>query len=372
MWSRNKAAIQRALIALRLFLFGLIPIGCVAVYIRVSYMYTEDWFAELLAFAIPAALLLNLIVVIVAIPFRGRWANLILPLLALLVAQKPMKETFALNFRHVPQQHDFRVMSYNVASFSPGRMAQRQGDTLTASRVYDWLRNMDSPDVLCIQEFYHSEWDEYDQTLDSMVEAGGYRYYYLNPTYVEEFKGIFGVVTFAKKRPLRSGKIGQGGDPVNKGTYHDFVFNSDTVRIMNLHLTSMSIRWQHHDTLKWWQNLKLNAENIIPRLKDGHLSRREEMDCVLEAVAYSPYPVLVCADLNALPYSETYQSLKRLFTNTFEEIGLGMGITVHRFPFFVRIDNFFYGKRLRPEFFLTHKEFDASDHYPIEAGYSFE
>jgi len=357
--------------ALRVLLFGLLPMACVFVYVRVSYMVTEDWFSELLVFAMMPMLLLNLLLVVLALPFRGRAVNLILPLMAMLVAQKPMKETFALNFKHegtgVP---DIRVMSFNVASFNPSRMATRKGDTLVTAAIYDWLRGMESPDVLCIQEFYHSDRDDLDQTLDSIVAAGGYRYYYMNPDFVSEYGGIFGVVSFFKERPVLSGRIPYFNGPVNKGTFHDIRVAGKRVRILNFHLSSMSIRWQHHPQLSFFGSLRRNIDNFLPRLREGHEKRRVEMECILEFIDESPYPVVVCADLNALPYSETYQRLLLRLNNTFESVGLGMGITFHHFPFYLRIDNQFYGRGLRPEYFITHKEFRASDHYPIEAGYS--
>ncbi len=315
---------------------------------------------------------MNLLLVLLALVFSGRRLNILLPLVALLVAQKPMKETFSLNMDTASSgSPDFRVMSFNVASFNPSRMAERRGDTITSTRIYQWLREMDSPDILCLQEFFHGEWDDYDQTLDSIAAAGGYTYCYLNPHYVDEFKGIFGVATFSKTKAVRSGRIDNGTHPVNKGTYHDFVFGMDTVRILNIHLTSMSIRWQRFENLSSLEALRDNVLSILSKLKVGHEGRKEEMDCVMEAVTYSPYPVIVCADLNALPYSETYQKLKGKLLNVHESMGLGMGITYHRFPFYVRIDNQFYDLRLKPRFFKTHKEFKASDHFPIEAGYTF-
>lgn len=359
-----------AIIALRVLLFALFPAGCIFVYVRVSYMVTEDWFSELLVFAMVPMLLLNLLLAAMALPLRGRAVNLILPLIALLVAQKPMKETFALNFRHEAGMPDIRVMSFNVASFNPSRMATRQGDTLVTAAIYSWLREMDTPDVLCIQEFYHSDREGLDQTLDSMVQAGGYTYYYMNPDFVSEYGGIFGTVSFFKQRPIRSGRIPYSSGPVNKGMFHDIVVEGQRLRILNFHLSSMSIRWQEHPHLSLLESLRLNIGNIFPRLREGNEKRKDELECIFEFIDGSPYPVIACADLNALPYSETYQRLLLRMNNTFEAVGLGMGITYHHFPFYVRIDNQFFSEGLRPEYFLTHREFKFSDHYPIEAGYS--
>jgi endonuclease/exonuclease/phosphatase family metal-dependent hydrolase len=356
--------------ALRSVLFFMLPLTCVAVYLRVSYMVTDDWQSELLSFAVLPTLLLNMALVPAAMLVKGRSMNLILPLMALLVAQKPMNETFALNFRHESGTPDIRVMSFNVASFNPSRSATRQGDTLVASAIYGWLREIDAPDVLCIQEFYDSSRDDFDSAIDSIIEAGGYAYAYMNPHYVTEYGGVFGVATFLKKRPLRSGRILYDSGPVNKASYHDIEVNGSVVRIINAHLASMSIRWQTHERMTAWDSFKQNMQNMLPRLQEGHDRRMEELECILEYVDSSPYPVILCADLNALPYSESYQRIRRRMGNTFEAVGLGMGITYHHFPFFVRIDNLFYNKTLRPEYFITHKEFRASDHYPIEAGFS--
>jgi endonuclease/exonuclease/phosphatase family metal-dependent hydrolase len=370
-WARIGPVEQKRVVAaLRFLLFLWLPVACALVYLRVSHMVTDDWVSELLAFAVFPTLILNLALLPAAMLFTGRWTNLILPLVALLVAQKPMKETFALNLRHVPGEADLRVMSFNVASFSPSRSATRQGDTLAASAIYSWLREIDAPDVLCIQEFYDGSREDFDNAIDSIIEAGGYNYAHMNPDYVTEYGGMFGVATFFKKRPLRSGKVIYDSGPVNKASFHDIEVNGQVVRIINGHLASMSIRWQSHEGTTAWDSFWLNIYDMLPRLREGHYRRMEELECILEYAESSPHPVILCVDLNALPYSEAYQRIRRQMGNAFESVGLGMGITYHHFPFFVRIDNQFYDKGLRPEYFLSHRELKASDHYPIEAGYS--
>ena len=60
-------------------------------------------------------------------------------------------------------------------------MENKHSDSLFNANIYKWLRENKSPDILCLQEFYHSDFGDYDNTLDSIVKLGGYKYFYMNP-----------------------------------------------------------------------------------------------------------------------------------------------------------------------------------------------
>lgn len=353
------------------FLFCIVPAASVFLLILISYAGVDNWMTELLSFGVPFLILGNFSLLLAALILTRKWKFITLPLLTVLVAAKPISETLAVNFGTREGQSDFTVMSYNVATFSPSRAENLNSDSLFNSSFYQWLRDNESPDILCIQEFYHSDLQDYDNTLDSIVKLGKYKYFYMNPSYRNEYKGVCGVITFSKFKAVKSGEIKYGNSDMNKGIYHDFKIKDDTVRVLNFHLNSMSIRWNNSDTLSFWDRMAFNADNIYTRLHDGYVRRKQELneiDCFIES---SPHKIIICADINSIPYSYTYQRLKSQFGNAFEHGGLGLGYTCNRFPWIIRIDNQFYDKRLTVDYFKTHSEMKNSDHYPIEAGYSF-
>lgn len=355
---------------LPLLLFGMVPGASLLLIVAVSYVQSENWLTELLAFGVPLLILGNFSLLLAALVYR-RWKFIVLPLLTLGIAVKPISETVAMNFGAEEGCSDFTVMSYNVATFSTSRAENKTGDSLFNATFYQWLRDNESPDILCMQEFYHSDLQDYDNTLDSIVKLGKYNYFYMNPVYRDDYQGVCGVITFSKFKAVHSGPIKYGDSDMNKGTYHDFSVKGDTVRVFNFHLSSMSIRWNGSDTLSFADRMAYNAKNIYGRLHEGYTNRKHELAEIEKLMDESPYKIIVCADINSIPYSYTYQRLKNRLGNAFEHGGLGLGYTCNRFPWFVRIDNQFYDKRLTVDYFKTHSEMKNSDHYPIEAGYSF-
>lgn len=355
---------------LPVFLFWIVPAVSVILIVIISYIRVESWMTELLSFGVPFLILGNFSLFLVALFYR-QWKFILIPLLTLGIAAKPISETVAMNFGTHEGRSDFTVMSYNVATFSTSRAENQNSDSLFNASFYQWLRNNESPDILCMQEFYHSDLQDYDNTLDSIVKLGKYKYFYMNPVYRDDYRGVCGVITFSKFKALKSGPIYYGDSLMNKGTYHDFRIKEDTVRVFNFHLSSMSIRWNSSDTLSFTDRMAYNAKNIYSRLHEGYTHRRHELAEIEKMMDESPYKIIVCADINSIPYSYTYQRLKNKLGNAFEHGGLGLGYTCNRFPWFVRIDNQFYDKRLSVDYFKTHSEMTNSDHYPIEAGYSF-
>jgi endonuclease/exonuclease/phosphatase family metal-dependent hydrolase len=353
-------------------LFQVFPLVCGIFIALSSYFRIDSWILDFFSFTIFFLIIINFLMFVFALWKWNKIQYYILPYLVVFMSVKPINETVALNFRPEYVPSHLSVMSYNIATFNTERMKNYESDSLSNKAIFDWLRNHQSPDILCIQEFYHSDRSESDNTLDSIVKIGKYKYYYTNPVYIEKYDGFFGVITFSKYSSINSGEIKFGGKDINRGIYHDFDVGNDTIRILNFQLNSMSIRTDDvfedvHFMIKPFYILK----DIYSKLEKGYYKRRQELEIISDFISISPYKIIICADLNAIPNSETYQTLKSQFNNAFERAGTGFGFTYHHFPWFIRIDHQFYDKGLRINYFKVHKDFSASDHYPIEAGYDF-
>ena len=95
------------------------------------------------------------------------------------------------------------------------------------------------------------------------------------------------------------------------------------------------------------------------------------MKLVLEQVSKSPYPVIICGDLNETALSYVYEELTDNLCDAFLEAGNGLGIThTSGYPF-MRIDYILTSPGVKPvSFHVVEKE--LSDHFPIVAEISFE
>ena len=346
-----------------------LPAAFASIILLVYASGSGRWWVELLSFTMPLVMLAAPLVVIAWLVLRPGLHWLWLPLLAALLALKPLGATFALNVTTEEGSQQFRVMSFNAALFNPYRPSTLKSDQGSFRSFNNYLRSGPAPDILCIQEFYHGSHSADEVTADSILSLGEYSYFYTNPVYNRDYDGLIGVITFSKHPIIASGKLDLGDPRFHNAHWNDIVIESDTVRVFNVQLRSMSIRRSPIRASSLFSDLRHNAITIYRKLHIGHIKRRTEMDRISGALEASPHPAIICADLNALPYSHTYQRLKEKHLNAFEEEGSGFGFTYRHFPWFIRIDNQFYDPALRLEYFHTRKEINVSDHYPIEAGY---
>jgi hypothetical protein len=203
-----------------------VPCLSIIIVLLVCYFNSDAWYAELMAFTIPPIMVLFGLTCLAMFFIRPHYKSW-LPILVLgLLCIKPLIETVAFRFKKDNGQADFTVMSYNVAAFNPVRMVNQQSDSEIYRNLYNWFRNNESPDILCLQEFYHGLADSTDYTLDSIAALGNYKYYYINPRYNEDTDGLFGVITFSKFRAIGAGAIEYGDTLVNKGIYNDFLIDN--------------------------------------------------------------------------------------------------------------------------------------------------
>jgi endonuclease/exonuclease/phosphatase family metal-dependent hydrolase len=332
------------------------------------YYYNGSWAVEVLSFLVPLFICINFLFLFLLARIKLLFS--IVPAIGLLLSLKPIGESASFSLKEDKGESDFRVMSYNIGLFNPQRMTDKKSYTYRNLTKYEWLRSHREPDILCIQEFYHSDKKTGAEALDSIKAAGNYNYYYLNPHYERSHGGFFGVVTFSKFPAIQSGELKFGRSFINKGTWHDFAIKGDTIRVLNCHLQSMSIRLEYDESKNLLINARSLTKSIYSKLNFGFNKRKGELQILEDFIDNSPYKIVLSIDLNALPYSFAYQRLKKRFGNAFEEAGFGFGFTYRFFPWFIRIDNQFYDKRLKVDYYKTHRELKISDHYAIEAGYS--
>jgi len=106
-------------------------------------------------------------------------------------------------------------------------------------------------------------------------------------------------------------------------------------------------------------------------LRRGFISRAKQIKDLLSSIEECKYKLILCGDLNELPYSYTYFALRNLLDNAFEKAGNGFGFTYNGKLFFLRIDNQFFSKEISIHKFMTHRNVDFSDHFPLTATYSW-
>lgn len=204
--------------------------------------------------------------------------------------------------------HSLRLVSWNAEGF------QLNKDTLQASATF--IRNL-HPDVICLQERPH------DNLLhrDSISAAFGYPYRTFNSREDE----VLNLAVYSRF-PLSNMKEYYFPDSYNKVLQIDLQYNGTTIRLFNIHLqtTGMTPAFQGNNLLHTYQ---LNAKE-----------RNRQAQLLAEAIASSPYPVIVCGDLNDTPISYAYRKLTGKLKDCFLEAGNGWGGTYQPSNNLFRID----------------------------------
>lgn len=152
----------------------------------------------------------------------------------------------------------------------------------------------------------------------------------------------------------------------------DIAYGADTIRVVNVHLWSMGVRTnQAIDALKSGDISKFSFEvfDTFCKLKEGFDKRNEQLKEVESYVVGSRYPVIICGDFNEPPIGYSYGKLSQNFRNAFEEAGQGLGFTLNRHPYCVRIDQQFVSSDWHIKTCQTLSGISFSDHFPVMAQY---
>ncbi len=261
------------------------------------------------------------------------------------------------------------VLSYNVREFDVYQ--ERDNKHTITKNTIKWIKN-DTSEIKCIQDFYNSESAKTFNTREqlSAQDSDNPYYFHVRYTSANHNKGQFGIAIFSKYPFISKGEVPFRVRTDNGAIFADIVKGKDTIRIYNVHLESMSI---NQNELQLIDQPEQTFWYAGKRLKRGFSMRAQQVQTIINHIATSPYPVILCGDLNDLPYSYTYFKLRRNLKNSFESKGLGTGFTFNGKLFFLRIDNQFYdSEKLDCIYFNTHREVPFSDHYPVRAVYEIE
>lgn len=352
------------------FLNSLVLVGSVIAYLSVLVSPEFFWLSGFVSMLIPFCLMANVFFVFLWW-WRKRWYALY-SLFVLIIGFPFWQASISVggiwNENLAKNKNYLSVLSYNVREFD---VYQQKDNNFTITKnAIKWLKN-DTSDIKCIQDFYNAESAKIFNTREQLAAHDSDKPYYFHVRYTSanHNRGQFGIAIFSKYPFINRGEVPFRVRTDNGAIFADIVKAKDTIRIYNIHLESMSI---NQNELKPIDQPEETFWYASKRLKKGFSMRAQQVQTIAEHIETSPYPVILCGDLNDLPYSFTYFKLRRSLKNSFESKGLGTGFTFNGKLFFLRIDNQFYDKKLNCLYFNTHRDISFSDHYPIRAVYEIE
>lgn len=332
---------------------------------------SENYNLWITTFIIPFALAANVLLLLISLIMRKR--SSVYYIITLIIGSNYLLSTVGLRHilnKAIVTKETFTVLSYNVKSLTGHYSAPysfKNVDQQTFD-LRDWLLNHEA-EIQCYQEFINFG-DSKDFNVVKKFEEKGY-YTYFSYDSAKQFRSIVVGTLITSKYPIvASGDVVASKNGFNRITFADIKMDMDTVRIVNVHLESMGLKQHHPLEQSGFKSRKESAELIISKLKEGVFERSRQIKILATFVAQSPYPVICAGDFNDMPYSYSYQYMKKRMKNSFEQVGKGFGFTYNGNTLRVlRIDNQFYSSGVQPIRFETLKNVKYTDHFPLEGIY---
>ncbi len=282
----------------------------------------------------------------------------------MLVSLIPLLAGWGYLSRHLQLQEkttesgEIKIMSYNVHHFRGDEMDSQQS---TSQEIIRFL-NEHQPDIICLQEVRLRQNQIFNlaKTVGELEFINHYQYARTSST--------FGSVTMSRYPILQMNEI-RFENSRNITIYTDLLINTDTVRVFNVHLHSYGIDPKDFGIIDTGVTNEKDLEEakvMGSKLKAGFQMRASQVQAIRALIDESPYPVIVCGDLNDTPASFSYQQIRKGLNDAFISSGKGAGRTyVNKLPS-LRIDYIFYSDIYESYNFQTH-DFRYSDHLPISA-----
>jgi len=256
-----------------------------------------------------------------------------------------------------------KILSYNVRGFDIYRWNK---EPEAKKEIFEFLKT-EEPNLVCLQEYYtSSKSGQTHADICNQLKFLPYNAVYYAADHTN--RNGFGIATFSKYPIIKKSRI-PFNSSLNAAMYTDILFRSDTLRVFNIHLQSISFQEDNYafmDTARLkYSNEQMNEIKAIgSRLKTAFTLRAEQSQIIANYIKESPYPVIVMGDFNDTPQSFAYRKIKRGLQDAFRKSGRGFGNTyAGELPSF-RIDYIMYSSPMISSEFKRIK-MDHSDHFPI-------
>jgi endonuclease/exonuclease/phosphatase family metal-dependent hydrolase len=331
---------------------------------------TEKFNLWFITFLIPFALAINLLLFIITAFLRKR--SSIYYVITLIVGSNYLLSTIGLKYvfkSKVNIDGSFSLISYNAQILAGIPHTIPSNDPASSGASFKkWILENES-DIKCFQEFRNNFADKNSDLIQAFKESGYHTSFSYDPSHT--YKSMVVGILIASKFPIiKSGDIVSSENGFNRIAYADLKIKHDTVRIVNVHLESMGLKQYHPGYASGFESKKENAKIIFQKRKEGVFERSIQVKTLSEFINKSPHPVICAGDFNDLPYSYSYQFMRTMMRNAFEESGKGFGFTYNGKTLrALRIDNQFYSSRIEAVDFTTLNNIQFSDHFPIRGVY---
>jgi endonuclease/exonuclease/phosphatase family metal-dependent hydrolase len=335
------------------------------------YLHPEKWwYISFLGLGFAGLLIGLLLFMIYWLFFKPRY--MLISLVALIFGWKSIAVFFAVHpatsFTEKKQSSALRIVHWNVARFTEWKRNNNKGSQ-TRLKMLDLIKKQNA-DVMCFQEFFTSTDSTYYNNLEQVMETMGYPYFFYSwDDYDDEQWG--GQIIFSKHPIIDSSKnrFPRPGTPESI-LHADILFNRDTIRIFTTHMQSYRLRKEDYRRIEQIRNREdsiiENSKSIFSKLKRATILRSKQADMLKKELLSSPHPYVLTLDMNDVPNSYTYFTIREDLQDAFLQKGFGIGRTFNGLSPTLRIDYIFASNDFSVQQFKRIAR-DMSDHYMLVA-----
>lgn len=295
--------------------------------------------------------------------------NFIIPLVALIFSWGQIKAMFQITFFNNTEK-GIKILSYNTQVFNVYAHLGKKENWKSSKKMTQWIVDQNF-EIMCFQEFYYEPNNPTFNTIKKLKAKNKY-YHYFYKTLSNRVNGQFGMAIFSKYKIINHGTVSFDKKSNNQIIFVDLKIKGDTIRVYNGHLISNNIENKDVPSTVGDHTNNNKIKSLYSDLKVGFSKRGNQIDSLMKNIEKCPYKVVLCSDLNDLPYSYSYTQIKSKLDNAFEKKGNGFGISHNGKIPFLRIDNIFVSDEIKVNSFTTHNSVKYSDHFPISSTISIK
>ena len=359
----------KSLIVKILFAINIVFILCLlASYVNPFVSPTKYWIFAFFGLAYPVWLAINLFFLVLWILLFKKYAWI--SLMAILLGINHLLSIYPVTWsdRKNAPADAIKIMTFNVHSLYG--ITNKQFNPKIRSKITDFLAAQ-SPDILCIQEFFVKSEDSTLVLNRFTKEIGSSYFTYKNYLEMKDKRKINALTIFSKFPIIGNGSIRMNNRNVFC-IFADIQVHGAKIRVYNLHLESIKFgnedySFYAHLTEKESDssNLSTGSLKIFSKLKKAFAIRAEQVDMLKKDMDLSPHPLVICGDFNDPPNSYTYHVLSDKLKDSYKKAGKGLFGNTYagNFPSF-RIDYILFDK-LFDAYNYQRWKVDFSDHYPV-------
>lgn len=262
-----------------------------------------------------------------------------------------------------------KVLTWNVRQFNRYAWIEKPG---VRDSILAYLAAQDV-DVICLQECFLEDRRLPWMSADRLKAATGMQHW------EEEFKlgrgqdKLFGLAVLSRHPLVNKSAIRFDNDKNNSAMQVDVLVNGDTVRVYNMHLSSIGFEKEDYADARNVQD-EAARQRLYGRLVQAWQKRGTQAAEVAASAAASPHPVIAVGDFNDTPVSYSAHRFSAELRDAYrsESVWDGpvLGATyIGELPF-LRIDQLWAS----PEFAVldyTTGDVEWSDHRPVQATFSW-